>query len=135
MKQYIKKQKMKTTTQNTATQNSFSGVRLVVLFVLLVVTSFSMVGQNKNEVSTSITLAVVASDDTVATAQSDVTTTNTTMNFVSWFMGTKQTPNSNKSADAASSEKKQMINSGIAPNRLLIKAFLKKASNYSSTIA
>lgn len=121
-----KNKKMKTATQNTATQNSFSGLRMVVLFTLLVLSSFSMVGQNKNE--------VVAPEATVVATQSNVTT-NTTMNFVSWFMGTKQTPNANQSSDAASSQKKQMINSGIAPNRLLIKAFLKKASNYSSTIA
>ena len=105
------------------------------LFVLLATSSFTMVGQNKNEVvATSVTFQVVTSDDTVAASQSTVKT-NTSMNFVSWFMGTKQTPNANQSADAAVSQKKQMINSGIAPNRLLIKAFLKKASNYSSTIA
>ena len=119
---------MKTATQNTTTQNSFTGIRMVVLFVLLVASSFTMVGQNKNEVTASTdTFQVVASQSNV--------TTNTTMNFVSWFMGTKQTPNANKATDAATSEKKQMINSGIAPNRLLIKAFLKKASNYSTTIA
>jgi hypothetical protein len=124
---------MKTATQNTTTQISF---RMIVLLVLLVVSSFGMIGQNKNEVvaTTAISFQVVASDDTVAAAQSNVTT-NTSMNFVSWFMGTKQTPNANKASDAATSQKKQMINSGIAPNRLLIKAFLKKASNYSTTIA
>ena len=136
MKQYIKTKKMKIATQHTTTQNSFSGTRMVVLFVLLVAFSFTMVGQNKNEVivTTAVTFQVVTSDDTVAASQSTVKT-NTSMNFVSWFMGTKQTPNANQSADAAVSQKKQMINSGIAPNRLLIKAFLKKASNYSSTIA
>ena len=124
---------MNTATQNTTTQISF---RMIVLLVFLVVSSFGMIGQNKNEVvaTTAISFQVLASDDTVAAAQSNVTT-NTSMNFVSWFMGTKQTPNANQSADAAVSQKKQMINSGIAPNRLLIKAFLKKASNYSSTIA
>ena len=121
-----KNKKMKTTTQNTATQNSFTGLRLVVLFALFLLSSLNMVGQNKNE--------IVTPETTVATTQSNVTT-NTTMNFVSWFMGTKQTPNANQSSDAATSEKKQMINSGIAPNRLLIKAFLKKAANYSTTIA
>lgn len=117
---------MKTATQNTTTQNSFSGIRMVVLFFLFLISSLYMVGQNKNE--------VVTPETTVVATQSNVTT-NTTMNFVSWFMGTKQTPNTNQSGDTATSQKKQMINSGIAPNRLLIKAFLKKASNYSSTIA
>jgi hypothetical protein len=126
---------MKTATQNTIIKNSFSGIRMVVLFVLLVASSFTMVGQNKNEVVASkVTFQVVTSDETVTASQSNVTT-NSSMNFVSWFMGTKQTPNANQSADATVSQKKQMINSGIAPNRLLIKAFLKKASNYSSTIA
>jgi len=126
---------MKTATQNTVNQNSFSGLRLVVLFVFLVVSSFTMVSQNRNEVSekATMTFQVVASDDTVAVAQS--TTTASTINFVSWFMGTKQTPNTNSSTDAASSQKKQMINLGITPNRLLKKAFLKKAANYNSTIA
>ena len=127
---------MKRATQNTTIQNSFSGIRMVVLFFLLVASSFTMVGQNKNEVAiTAETFQVVASDYTVVASQSNATT-NTSMNFVSWFMGTKQTPNANQSGDdAAVSQKKQMINSGIAPNRLLIKAFLKKASNYSTTIA
>ncbi|MFC6876703.1 hypothetical protein ACFQZF_06695 [Flavobacterium myungsuense] len=126
---------MKTATQNTTIQNFFSGIRMIVLFVLIVSSSFTMVGQNKNEVaSKSETFQVVASDDTVAASQSNETT-NTSMNFVSWFMGTKQTPNANQSGDAAVSQKKQIINSGIAPNRLLIKAFLKKASNYNTTIA
>ena len=126
---------MKIATKNTTIQNSFSGIRMVVLFFLLVASSFTMVGQNKNEFATTAeTFQNVASDDTVAASQSNATT-NTSMNFVSWFMGTKQTPNANHSGDASVSQKKQMINSGIAPNRLLIKAFLKKASNYSSTIA
>jgi len=50
-------------------------------------------------------------------------------------MGTKQTPNANGATEVSSSSKKQLINSGIAPNRLLIKAFLKKASNYATTVA
>ena len=112
---------MNTATQNTTTQISF---RMIVLLVFLVVSSFGMIGQNKNEVvaTSAISFQVVASDDTVAASQSNATT-NTSMNFVSWFMGTKQTPNANHSGDASVSQKKQMINSGIAPNRLLIKAF------------
>ncbi len=96
---------MKTATQNTTIKNSFSGIRTVALFVLLATSSFTMVGQNKNEVvATSVTFQVVTSDDTVTSSQSNVTT-NSSMNFVSWFMGTKQTPNANQSADAAVNQK------------------------------
>ena len=127
---------MKATTQNTNTQNSLTSTRLVVLFAMLLLSSLGMFGQNvqsTNIVSTT-TFSVAASDDAIATAQ-NVTTTNTSMNMVSWFMGTKQTPNANQAQDVSSNSKKQMINSGIAPNRLLIKVFMKKATNYNSTIA
>jgi hypothetical protein len=126
---------MKTNTQNKTTQNSFSRIGFVVL-VLFLLSSVGMVGQNvQPTVATSTTTFTVASsDEVVATAQT-TTTTNTTMNFVSWFMGTKQTPSNNQSSEFSTNSKKQMIQSGIAPNRLLIKAFLKKATNYNSTIA
>ena len=127
---------MKATTQNTTTQNSFSRIGLVVLFVLFLLSSVGMVGQNVQPAASTVTFEVslASSDETVATTQT-ATTTNTTMNFVSWFMGTKQTPSNNQSGEFSTSTKKQMIQSGIAPNRLLIKAFLKKATNYNSTIA
>ena len=127
---------MKATTQNTTIQNSFSRTGLVVLFVLFLLSSVGMVGQNVQPAASTVTFEVslASSDETVATTQT-ATTTNTTMNFVSWFMGTKQTPSNNQSSEFSTSTKKQMIQSGIAPNRLLIKAFLKKATNYNSTIA
>jgi len=127
---------MKATTQNTTIQNSFSRTGLVVLFVLFLLSSVGMVGQNVQPAASTVTFEVslASSDETVATTQA-ATTTNTTMNFVSWFMGTKQTPSNNQSSEFSTSTKKQMIQSGIAPNRLLIKAFLKKATNYNSTIA
>ena len=127
---------MKATTQNTNTSTSFSGKGLVLVFVLFLVSSVGMVGQNVQPAASTVTFEVslASSDETVATTQA-ATTTNTTMNFVSWFMGTKQTPSNNQSGEFSTSTKKQMIQSGIAPNRLLIKAFLKKATNYNSTIA
>ena len=126
---------MKVATQNTTTQNTLTRTRLVVLFTLLLLSSLGMFGQNVKPTNlTSNTIEFAASDIAVATTQS-VTTTNTTMNIVSWFMGTKQTPNANQANDVSNNSKKQMINSGIAPNRLLIKTLLKKAANYNSTIA
>jgi hypothetical protein len=49
-------------------------------------------------------------------------------------MGSKQNPNSTISTEGINT-KKQIITSGMAPNRLLIKAFLKKAVNFESAIA
>lgn len=128
---------MKTTTQNTNTSTSFSRKGLVLVFVLFLVSSVGMFGQNVQPTATSTStfeVSMASTDETVASTQA-ATTTNTTMNFVSWFMGTKQTPSTNSTTDFSTSTKKQMIQSGIAPNRLLIKTFLKKATNYNSTIA
>jgi hypothetical protein len=44
------------------------------------------------------------------------------MEFVLWFMGSKQDPNTTISTEELI-QKKQIMTSGIAPNRLLIKSF------------
>ena len=105
------------TTTNTTTSNNIKMMIVLVMFLL------SSVGfaQNTNEVPAT----VAASTTTVES--------NASMNMVSWFMGTKQTTNENTTKETSS--KKQMMTSGVAPNRLLIKTFLKKASQYASNIA
>ncbi|HMI06443.1 MAG TPA: hypothetical protein VK528_02765 [Flavobacterium sp.] len=119
--------------------SDFSRVSLIVLFVLLLLSSIGMFGQNVQPAQTTtiaLQFNVASSDDNAGatTVTNNTTEYNANMNMVSWFMGTKQTPKADvKNVDENS--KKQMINSGIAPNRLLMKAFLKKASNYQSTIA
>ncbi len=70
--------------------------------------------------------------ETIAEKQEEACT-NFNMNFVLWFMGTKQDPNA-KMLPAGTNTTKEFITSGTAPNRLLIKAFLKKAVNYESAI-
>jgi hypothetical protein len=70
--------------------------------------------------------------ETIVVKQEDVST-NSNMNFVLWFMGSKQDPNA-KMLPAGENTKKQFMTSGTAPNRLLIKAFLKKAVNFESAI-
>jgi hypothetical protein len=64
---------------------------------------------------------------------SEVSSSNTS-NFILWFMGTKQDPIIKMPAEH-SNLKKQMIILGTAPNRLLMKAFLKKATNLDSMIS
>lgn len=126
---------MKNSTQNTANQKATSKVMLIALFVLFL-SSVGMSAQTV-EVAPSATVDFEMTVDTDATNAVAVagTESNSSMNMVSWFMGSKQTPKATISNDGAVSSKKQMINAGIAPNRLLIKAFLKKAANYQSTIA
>ena len=121
---------MKTNTTNA----SLTSTRLVVLFAFLLLSVSGMFGQNLKAAPATISISNTLAVDDTSVAASATTTANDTMNFVSWFMGTKQTTHANSTEDTLGS-KKQMINAGVAPNRLLIKAFLKKASNYASTVA
>ena len=59
---------------------------------------------------------------------------NSNMEIALWFMGTKQDPNAAVSTEGESA-KKMIITSGIAPNRLLLKAFLKKVVNYETSLS
>ena len=104
------------TTANTTTSNN---IKMMIVMVMMLL---STVGFAQNTIEVPATVA------STATIES-----NSSMNMVSWFMGTKQTTNENITKESTS--KKQMMTSGIAPNRLLIKTFLKKASQYASNIA
>ena len=120
---------MTTVAQITVNQKN---TRLVVLFVLLLLSSVGMFGQEAAPIAASInTENTVTADDNVSTTTATATESNLNINTVSWFMGSKQTPKTN----GAMNSKKQMINSGIAPNRLLIKIFLKKASSFQNAVA
>lgn len=121
---------MTTATQITLNQKN---TRLIVLLAMLLLSSVGMFGQEAATVSSSVITTEVAADETTA-ATANAVEANSNINIVSWFMGTKQTPKAN-AADGALNTKKQIINSGIAPNRLLIKTFLKKASSFQIATA
>jgi len=53
------------------------------------------------------------------------------MNFILWFMGTKEDINSTMPVDSFYS-KKSILTSGREPNHLLVKTLLKKAINTKS---
>jgi hypothetical protein len=120
-------------------QNSVSRTRLIVLVVLLVLSSIGMFGQNSKQegilVLCNSEITITSSDETVITNPNTETKANSDLNFVSWFMGTKQAPKTNFINNSSPNSKRQIINSGIAPNGLLLKVFLKKAINYHSTVA
>ncbi|WP_035670443.1 hypothetical protein [Flavobacterium sp. 83] len=102
------------------------------LLVIILLSNVSVFGQsNESTVATNNTIEVlnVVNKENVST-----NTSSNTMNFVLWFMGSKQDPNSSISKEGINS-KIQIMTSGMAPNRLLIKAFFKKAVGLKSTIA
>lgn len=101
----------------------------------LMVLAFTLVSSSSFAQTTN-TVAEMNQTEVTSTKTENVsaTTTSNSMNFVLWFMGSKQDPNKTINPEGKTT-KKQIITSGTAPNRLLIKAFLKKASSLESMIA
>jgi hypothetical protein len=113
---------------------------------------FSKYGQNKNSINIIIMFAFIlftngsvfgqtAENDIIANATTEISVTkrdnartSSNINFVLWFMGSKQDPNSTISKECINT-KKEIMTSGMAPNRLLIKAFLKKVVTLDSLLA
>ncbi|RZJ33075.1 MAG: hypothetical protein EOO51_14995 [Flavobacterium sp.] len=106
-------------------------MRIFVMFVLLVLSSVRMFGQEVKAEK-----AVVIMTNTIAAAGEN---TEAQMELVSWFMGVKQTQvsNTNSASEISTNKtgKKQFINNGLTTNRILSRTFMKKAINHDSTIA
>jgi hypothetical protein len=107
---------------------------IVMMLVCVLLSNVSVFGQTTVE-STTTQTATIQDDEVVNTnvemntMKQEATSNTSNMNFVLWFMGSKQSPNSN-ALPAGTTAKKQFMTSGSAPNRLLIRAFLKKAVNF-----
>lgn len=99
------------------------------LFVCMFFSSISVFSQTKAKEG-----VVTNTTEMAADVKQENTTGNSNMNFVLWFMGSKQDPKGVISAEG-NNTKKKIMTSGIAPNRLLIKAFLKKAVNFESSLS
>ena len=114
-------------------KNMTSNKRIIALIVLLLLSSVRMFGQeSKNEIVEPIVVKTVPVAATLNTTSQ--------MELVSWFMGSKQLQMSNGNSTIGTtstnnSGKKQFINLGMTPNRILSRTFLKKAINHESTIA
>lgn len=103
-------------------------VNILIMLVFLLSSNVSVFAQdvadNSSNTNTTIENNIVEKE----------ATNTSNMNFVIWFMGSKQTPN-NTTIKAGENTRKQFMTSGMAPNRLLIKAFLKKAVNFEVATA
>ena len=103
-------------------------VNILIMLVFLLLTNVAIFGQTVAEKNTN-------SNNTTESNLVEKEATNTSnMNFVIWFMGSKQNP-STTIIPAGENTRKQFMTSGLAPNRLLIKAFLKKAVNFEVATA
>lgn len=109
------------------------GSNRLLLFVCILVTNSSVFAQTEKNLVDVNTVAVATTkkQENVSTVSAS---NSKSMHFILWFMGSKQDLNSTLSAEG-NNTKKQIITSGVAPNRVLIKTFLKKAVNLENMMS
>ena len=111
---------------------------IFMMFVCVLFSNVSVFGQTALE-NTNVQSATIENNELVNTTieirsmKNEAASNASNMNFVLWFMGSKQSPNANI-VPVGTTAKKQFMTSGTAPNRLLIKAFLKKAVNFEIAV-
>lgn len=123
---------MNTNTQNTS---NTSNKALIVLFVMFLLSSASMFAQN--------TTTAVATPATTTVEVLNVSVNQIALGsdveFMSWFMSSKQTQSVNGGSEGTSattmSRKKQIISSGVVPNKVLYRTLVKKVISQESAIA
>ena len=94
----------------------------LVIFVLFVMCSFSGYSQSQTG-----SVIEISGNGTATSEKAESSRAASNLEFAQWFMGTKQDPNSTLNTEETNA-KKSIITSGIAPNRLLIKAFFEESS-------
>jgi hypothetical protein len=123
-----------TTPNSTLNLANGTNLKLFVFFALLLLSSTGSFAQaNTNSVVVTTSTEVSASDDAKIVITNDKAYTSSAMEFAVWFMGTKKTNNDTPTNGTFS--KKQLINSGINTNSVLIRSLLKKVSTQEKGIA
>jgi hypothetical protein len=117
---------MNTATQNISTENKR---RLVILFVLFLLTSIGMFGQTKLATSSIII-------DEVSKVPVQQVALDSDVDFMNWFMGSKQTQTvkdaTEENENTVIARKKQILSSGVTPNKVLYRTFVKKVISIES---
>jgi hypothetical protein len=116
-------------TNNNRTQTN---IKLFVALVLLVSSSTVAFAQANITSIVATTSAEVSVSNEVKTVITTDNAVASTMDFAVWFMGSKKSTNTTTNGTFS---KKQLINSGININSVLIRSFLKKVSTQENGIA
>ena len=130
---------MKTITMNVQNTNSNfiaeNKMRILFLIVLFILSSMRMFGQTTEAPKT------IQNKEEVKCAfqqnETSIVSIDSQIDFVSWFMGTRQSQiNENVSANksGSTSTKKQILSSGITPNKVLYRTFMKRVISQDNVI-
>lgn len=114
-------------------KKSNNKIQFLILVMFIFFASSTVFAQKSDFVISSNEVSVNQNGNSDDTTPVRVSTSelNSNMNFILWFMGTKEDVNGTIPNDSSYS-KKSVITSGREPNHLLIKTLLKKAINIKS---
>ena len=124
---------MNTTTPTTSILNT---KRIIILFVLFLLSSMGMFGQTKGTTTVAATSTTIV---TVVNVPVQQVALDSDVDFMNWFMGAKQTQTVQDTATGTDNtiiaRKKQILSSGVTPNKVLYRTFVKKViSQESATV-
>lgn len=125
------------TNTNDAARNK---TRWIVLLVLLVLSSMGVFGQNTTDQNNQLGLdkESIVEENKMIDSKNDVVSLESQIDFVGWFMGSKHNQNTTLELDvnkSSISTKKSIISSGVTPNKVLYRTFVKKVMNKDNAIA
>ena len=106
--------------------------RLLFFVFLFLLSSIGMFGQSNAD-----SLEIKTTTEIIVSKESKITSVESQIEFVSWFMGTKQSQMIDSKSNQNSSKvvtKKQILFLGITPNKVLYRTFMKKVSSQNSAI-
>jgi hypothetical protein len=128
----------KTTDMNTNTQNTSNTSRkaLIVIFVLFLLSSVGMFGQTTEVVVPQSATPVVE----VLNTTNQIIASDSNADFMNWFMSSKQVQSDKEGSQVSGTStnvtrKKQIISSGVVPNKVLYRTLVKKLMSQESAIA
>ena len=130
---------MKTYTMNIQNTNTNfiveNKMRILFFIVLFILSSLRMFGQ------TTVTAIAIQNEQEVKCVfqqnQTSIVSIDSQIDFVSWFMGSRQSQmNENESTNKSNSAvtKKQILSSGIIPNKVLYRTFMKRVISQDNAI-
>jgi hypothetical protein len=130
---------MKTDTMNFQNTNTNfiaeNKVRILFFIVLFILSSLRMFGQ-----TTEFQIAFQNKEEVkcvILQNQTSIVSLDSQIDFVSWFMGSKQSQmNETESANqiGATATRKQILNSGVTPNKVLYRTFMKRVISQDNAI-
>lgn len=112
-------------------------LRSVCVLILFLFTFTKMAAQQKSANVNSNFQSIQS--NFIVTNNQNTTNSNSDIEFISWFMGTEQKLNAiefnfSNTRETTKNKKRQMISSGIIPNRILYKVILQKMVNQDSVL-